>query len=165
MPPTFRQLLTTIAAYPAAVNKAISLATEPEDLVDLAATMAHVRAEAWGKQRAIQSEIQDGEAGHDYVAKVAGTNERTYNTDRLMLKVMNALDVDFPTALRYLIANKVIDFNWRWTQLQAEARILNLELTIAKQAIDDGDGTADVGEVWRPTTTTYQTKEAHADTT
>lgn len=163
MAQSFEQRLDTLTKYPKAVKATVTAARDGDDLIDLAAVLAANRSAAWDIQRALQSELVDGEQSPNYVVSVGNTATRTYNTPRLLSKMMTALDMSLGDLLRYLMIEKVITISWSWTNLQRMVRAWNIDLTIVQREIQPDDPDADIGEHWRKSTPAYRSKEHDAD--
>lgn len=161
----FADSLAAIERYPAAVKKAIIEATGTKDLVDLMAVLKDNRATVWDFIKQGTSELESGDDGHTYVAKVSRSAARSYNTSRLLLKFAEAFDKPMLETIQILVAHKVVSLSWSWTNLKQVIRLYDVPLVIAQHEITDGDPESDIGEVWSNGSVTFDRKEAHADTT
>jgi len=161
---TFADTLDALGKYPSAVKKAIMQAEGTEDLVDLLAVLRSNRSKVWDYYKQGSSELETGDTGHQYTVKVSKAATRSYNTSSLLLKFGTAFNKPMLETLKILMAHEVITISWSWTNLKKTIRLYDIPMVIVQHEITDGDPDADVGEVWKNQSVTFDKKEEHADT-
>jgi len=134
---------------PRVAKAAVMAARNDDELADTVGTLNSVRAAIQQLKVSTQTELPDGAGGSRWLYTAERKSHRSYNTSSLILKAMNAIgSPNFGQALRFLIEKGVITIKWNWTPLQQLIRDHNIEVTVVRHEIEDGDPNADIGEWW-----------------
>lgn len=139
------------------IKTAIANAPDDPALVDVLGLIRHAEIQLADLRKTSASELPQGTIeGKAYVYQQSRQAKRSYNTSRLLALFTRVVGPNPMHALLWLIERGVVKMSWSWKNLQAVADELDLELTVAKHEITDGDLTADVGEVWGWGTPSYK---------
>ena len=104
----------------------------------------------------LKSELPDKAATPRYREAGGRSAARSYNTEKILARLMGASDMDpganLFDAIRLALDRDALRLTWRWTELKGLYETLDLPMTIVRHEIEDGDLDADVGEVWTTAT-------------
>lgn len=135
-----------LKALPKVVKAMIIDATETET-IDILGEVREVEKKLASERKMAMSEIPKGSEGEDWWVKQGRKCNRTYNDSQLLIKVADAKDMTPIQAIGFLLNNRILTIEWRWTELKELIHELKLETLIANRPILAGDQ-ADIGEDW-----------------
>lgn len=149
--------LEYLIELPAKVKAHIQRTADPDDRVDLlgqvnSCATALGRVKRWG-----QAEVNDGEGGGRWVAKVGNVGERSYSMR--LLTTLGEGDTDTRDTIRKLVEAEVVTVKWNWSKLEQYAARHGVTLTIAGKEITPDDAEHDVGLVWTKSNPSYDPVE------
>jgi hypothetical protein len=122
-------------------------AEDTAQLVDALGAINSTERSLASERRLAASEVEPGDAGHQWTVEMNGRWDKTYNTPGLITKFMDVYGMAPLQVLQHLVHEGVVELKWKWKPLEKAIKEHGLDLRTVNHEIEEGDD-ADVGRVW-----------------
>jgi len=153
----FDDRLDEIAAFPQFVKATLLAADGDGEIVDALGTINSTQTAIGNIKLGTAAEVETETEGKQWLYEQSRKGMRSFNNAGMFVTLMRELDFESLTnLLLFLMERDIIRLTWQWTKLEKLLRIRNIDLRIAHHEVSEGDPDYDMGEYWKPGSSSYK---------
>lgn len=137
---------STIWPVVAEAKQWIQAAEDDGDLIDVLGDIRSVEAALAKLRQAHQADLDDGIGSRWQKRTPAPAKKRTYNSDLLLMKIMDARGGSLGYNLAWLLDKGIVRLTWQWRPLTKLLDLLNIEWSVRHNGTVGPGDEKDVGE-------------------